>query len=250
MRARCLALVLATLPLLAGCFGAQPEAGLAKPTDVTVYPPTPAKPTRELPQFNTSDPGLVHTMPWNVGDGWDWESNGTTREYRTIRVLDAVSDGGRTLYRIEETYGKSGNPPNARSTQWVDGDRWMMLNSTDLSGSTFHYIPGKPLRFYQNATFAFNETGYDGLTGRIYDRGWFTYSFLEAKWVITRLHWGQLPTAVVVHETFDSNGGRVLLRQYVSPDHANPVRYVVDDVAWTMVAAHEGGRQLGVLHAT
>lgn len=240
--------LLAVASSLAGCFGGDdPESRIATPTEVTVYPPVPTLPARDLPQFNVSDPGLSHTAPWREGDAWEWESNESARQYRSLHVVDEQRVGNRSLFLVEETIGRVGQHARARVQQWVDGGSWSILNSTDETGSTIYFEPPRPLRFFRNATFAYNETGTDLLTGDLLHNEWFVFSFLEANWTVVRLSWGQVATARVVHETFRSDGARSLVTWFVAPDYGQPVRYEVDDVAWFMTGVREGARQLGAL---
>lgn len=252
-RVRALPVALALLfavPQLAGCFDEEPDPALGKPTSFPMMPPVPPTPTRQAREFNATDPGYRVTTPWHVGDGWDWESNGTPREYRTVRVVEQGQVGEFTVFRIQETTGRVGSPSSARTTQWVDGTLWRLVNLTDSSGSTFYYDPPKELRFYRNATFAFNESGLDRLSGNVIRNEWFTASFVEPRWEVVRLPWGQVAAFRVAHESFTADTVQPLLTQWVSPDYGNPLQYRVGNVLWTMVAAREGGRQLGVLQPT
>lgn len=239
-------------PLLAsGCFGDSTEAGLAVPTWTTVYPPVPKPEDAPRIKYNSSDPGYNITLPWHVGDGWDWESNGTPRQFRTLRVLEAYeSPNGSVVYRVEETFGAVGNRASARLTQYVDGTRWELLNATADTGTTTDFSPAKPVRFYRNATFSYNETVDDKILKVRTERSWFTYSFVEPDWSIVRLSWGQVGAFRVVHDSFSDNGAQSRVTFWVSPEHANPVRYHAGDTAWVLVAAREEGRQFGVLQPT
>lgn len=246
-------LLLATLtltPALAGCFGDEPPTSqLAKPTIITVMPPTPPTTAREQATFNSSDPGLAVTTPWHVGDGWDYESNGTDPRYHTIRVVEERALADRMLYRIEETEGRIGSRVSARTTSWVDGAIWGVVNTTDSSGTIISYDPPRPLRFYRNATFEYNASGFDTFTGNFAVQRWFFYGFLEGRATIVSLNWGQHEAFKVVHEGFDGTA-TTLNTYWVSPDYANPLRYATAERTWTLVAVDEGGRRFGALQAT
>lgn len=250
MRALPLALGLLLVPL-SGCFDADPPATVGQPTSLPAFAPVPVAPTRDARSFNASDPGYRIATAWSVGDGWDWESNETPyRQYRTMRVLERQTVGDHVMYRVEETYGRTGSRASGRNVEWIDGTTWALVNVTDSVGSSFTYDPPKPLRFYRNATFAYNESGVDRLSGQRVHNSWFVASFVEPEWEVVRLGWGQVAAFRVAQESFAANLTAPLLTQWVSPDYANPIRYSSGDVMWTLVAANEGGRQFGALQPT
>lgn len=244
-------LLLALALLLGGCFGGDAPR-VAQPTDEPWVPPVFATPTpTATPRtYDASDPGLNVTDAWHVGDGWDYESNGTPRRYRTERVVEELAaEDGRPVYKLQVTQGKVGASPDARDTWLVDGEDWTLTASIDQLGRTHEFQPPKPLRFVRNATFAYNES-YVSLSGERSTLQYRVSSFLEPEWDVVRLPWGNEAAARTTHFLFSPDGGSTVVRTWWAKEYGNPVKTEVDDVGWTLRAADVGGRRFNVLQPT
>lgn len=155
MRARPFALVLLLLaPTLSGCFDKDDEV-LAKPTDAPVLVPT-SRPTPPRPlTFNTSDPGYRVDGAWRVGDGWDYESNRS--HVLRIRVVDLRLANDSQKYLLETTQIGANGAVDRVARSWVEPRGWLLLNETTESGAGERYQPGKPLRFWRNASVSYEQ---------------------------------------------------------------------------------------------
>ena len=248
MRRRALGLLaLLLLPGLAGCFGDDGNgARLAVPTNVTAGPTQPTLPTNEVVVLDFKDPGYAMNATWQVGDGWDWESNES--RYRTMRVLEAKAVGNRTHYLVEETSGRIGNPPNARQRAWVEGGTWLRLNLTDVAGWLTVYTPGLPHRYTRNGTYNYTETVYDNLGRRVENHTVYANVAYVNNGVVIRVPWGNVATAKFDHRTVvvdnaDKSQTRTLVTRWMSRDLANDVQVTYDHgETYTLVAAKVGGR--------
>lgn len=227
-RVRLTAATLVTLllaPALVGCFDREGEP-LAQPTNKPPSPPS-SRPTPTTPTttFNLTDPGYAMTGAWRIGDGWDWESN--LSHYRRVRVIDQRLVGGATFYYLEEKTGDVGEPAKKVTTMWVEGATWSLLNATDDTRGVDRYHPGLPLRFFRNATLAYNHTRTEG-SGRV--------SANETAIVQVRLFgphqsillsWGYVE-ARKVEESKTIRGGSApaqITKRWVHADYLNDVQY-------------------------
>lgn len=253
MRAAAPAALLAALAVaLAGCADG-PAEGLARPTAATILPsiPTAADGPQGPRVYDDADPGYRVETPWRVGDGWDYESNATRAEVRTLRVAEAREAGNRTLFRLDETIGRIGNPAESRLTRWVDSADWTLLEIDDQVGTRTVFEPGQPLRFYRNATFSYNATSRDAFTGEVRTTPYRVASYVEPAWEGVRLPWGFVGAVHVVYDVF-ADGARTPAKAdvWVKTDYGQPARYASGGVGWTLVALKEGDRTLGSLQPT
>ena len=256
MRLRALVpVVLLLAPVLAGCFDADDGPRLAQPTDKPAGPSPPPSPTPETVVLDYNDPGyrMADATPWKVGDGWDWESD--KGRFRTMRVVESRNVSGATHWRIEETAGRTGNPPDGRSTSWVNGSSWMRVNTTDVLGGLTTFRPGIPLRHTWNGSYNYTEQRHDAQGRRLENFSVYANVAYVNNDVVLRLHWGaQVATAKFDHRilTVDKDRAqtRTLLTKWVSRDYANDVQWRVNDETFVRVAAKVGGRVIRELRAT
>jgi hypothetical protein len=246
-----LLVLLVVSPLLAGCFDNELAPGLARPTSSPVLPPVPVPTPPAAKLFDPADPGFAMNATWSVGDGWDYESNGSNGQFRAVRVLEARAVGNRTLYLTEESFGRIGGRAAGKNLNWIDGNSWSLLNVTDGSGTRLHYDPPKPLRFFRNMTFAYNETGVDRFTGGLIHNTHFTFSFLESHREVRRAPCGNVAAVRILHDTYVNAAREPLSTTYwVHEDYANPIHYDIEGEGWALVASRVQGRECGVLQPT
>ena len=239
---------------MAGCFEPdEDKPRLAQPTNATAGPKVPVTPSNPVIVLNFSDPGYRMNATWHVGDGWDWESD--KGRFRTMRVVESRSVGGATHYLVEETAGKVGNPPNARSHSWVDGETWRKLNTTDIQGWLTTYAPGLPLRHNHNGSYNYTEQRFDQLGRRMENYTVYANVAYVNNDVVIRLPWAQVATGKLEHRIVAVDASRAQNRtqitHWVSRDYANDVRFQIDlDETFTLTAARVDGRTFRELRAT
>jgi hypothetical protein len=239
---------------LAGCFdGDEDKPRLAVPTDVPAGPTVPATPSNPVIRLNFSDPGYRMNGTWRVGDGWDWESD--QGRFRTSRVVEARQVGNATHFLVEETLGKVGSAPNARSRTWVDGSTWMRVNATDIQGGFTTFSPGVPLRFTYNGSYNYTEQRHDNLGRRTENATLYANVAYVNNAVVVRLPWGNVATAKLEHRIVAVDESKAQTRtqitRWVARDYQNEVQYQLDlGETYTLTAAKVGDRLYRELRAT
>lgn len=236
-------------PLLAGCLGGDDGPRLAQPTDKPLVLPgdQPQRPTGA--RYDLNDPGYVVNGTWQVGDGWDYESNRSN--YRHVRVVEAVPAGIGTLYRVEERSGKIGQAASATRVSWVDSRGWLLLNATSDAGALDAYKPGVPQRLWRNTTVTFNHTRVDAAGKATNDSAQLVARLLPDHQTLL-FPWGYVEAKRVEQRVTTRANGNVTgvstSVHWVHRDYLGDVQYDVDGAeTFKLVAAQVGGMRRGTL---
>lgn len=205
---------------------------------------TPQLPNPHI-ELDFKDPGYNMTTPWQVGDGWDWESNHS--RYRTMRVVGSRDVNGHTHFQVLETSGKIGNPPNTRVTGWVNATSWLRVNATDVQGWLTTFTPGMPLRYLRNGSYSYNETRFDGSGEEQGKLSVLANVAYVNNGVVVRLPWGNTATGKLDHRVLslaaDRTQTRTQITHWVSRDYAQSVQFQINlDETYVLVAAKVGNR--------
>lgn len=245
MRARVVLLLVlvGVTPVLAGCLGGT-DGGprLAEPTDQLPFPTVASRPPTVTPDF--ADPGYVMETPWQLGDGWDYESN--LSNYRTVRVVEMRYVRSTLMARVEETAGVIGNPPKSTVSMWVDTTNWTRVNATDGLGAQLIYRPYAPLRANLNGSYGYNESVLTPEGPQLVMR-YLARTTFPGRNIVT-LPWGNVEAARIEHRITSLNAKgeqeRTLVTHWVHRDFANDVKYDIDgQESYRLVAFKVGDRR-------
>lgn len=236
-------------PTLSGCFDNDDEE-LAQPTDKPIVVPA-SRPTPPRPAvFNTSDPGYRVETPWSMGDGWDYESN--LSHIRRVRVLDLRLTNGTQKFLLETTDLDDKGAILRIARSWVEPRGWLLLNETTDNGAGDRYHPGRPVRFWRNASVTFDHADLGPGGQKVSNETITIFSRLFPTHQTLLFRWGYVEAKRVEHlVSIKQPDGTRLERtevHWVHKDYLNDVQFqTAEGELYTLVAAKAGDFRRGQL---
>lgn len=188
-----------------------------------------------------------------MGDEWDYESN--TSAVRQVRVSAAFTYQGLPHYLVTERTDRQGHIPSVRR-YIVQGEDWLMRNTTDSRGYTQEYDPGIPLRLNRNATYFYNVSVRSRESELLPIAAVAGTTRYPAN-VTLQFPWGFVEAAKIEHRIAirpkvgeDQSLVRQVVIHYPSAEFLNDVMIMEKDETWRLIAAKVGDFQRGRLLGT